>query len=100
MAESTIRAITNYKVAYGSKIFADVTGNQDTTLEVDDQFPSDAHVVMLVPVGYSVSSSWATRLVFKEIAYASNNTTITGFRVRTDGTTTQTYTIRYWMLYY
>ena len=100
MAESSIRAITNYKVAYGSKIFANVTGGQDTTLRVDDQFPSDAHVVMLVPVGYSVSSSWATRIVFKEIERASDNTTITGFRVRIDGTTAQTYTVRYWILYY
>lgn len=99
MAESVIENVKKYKVFYGSKIFADISGNQDTSFEFDDQFPSDAHPAMLVPIGYSVSASWGNTVIFKEAITAANGSPI-GFRVRINGSTTQTYTVRYWLLYY
>lgn len=99
MATSVINDTKNYKVFYGSKIFVDISGNQDTSFEFDDQFPSGAHPAMLVPIGYSVSASWANTVIFKEAITAENGSPV-GFRVRINGSTTQTYTVRYWLLYY
>lgn len=100
MATSVINDIKNYKVFYGSKVFASVTGNQDITFSLNDQYPAGAHVVALIPIGQSVGSTWDTFLIFKEVIFGSDGVTPTGISMRVHGSATQNYSIRFCLLYY
>lgn len=83
--------ITEQKYYYGS-IGQTINGNTDTTISIPT--PSGANEVKaLIPLGYSVTSDWNTRLIFKEV------TNLSTISIRTQGSTNQTYAIRYLIIY-
>lgn len=100
MATSVINDIKNYKFYHFDKTFTNIEGNSDVVLSVSDMFPANAHVVFLMPIGYTPGSAWATQLLVKEVDFASDGVTPQGIKARAVGNTTQNYNIRFWIMYY
>lgn len=75
---------------YGEKSVT-INGNTDGTLSVSAPSGS-TQVLSLVPIGYTPGTSWDTYLIFKSAA-------VNQIGYRAQGSTSQTYTIRYVMTY-
>lgn len=80
---------------YGSTTTSSLSGNADHSFAI--ALPtgvSFADVEAVFFIGYTPSTAWATRLFFKEIEKIDAQSTWKAY-VRTDGTTAQTYTMRF-----
>lgn len=69
-------------------------GTQGQTHTIQLTLPTTySQILAVIPYGYDPSSTWATRIVFDAV---DNQGTL---RLRVVGSTSQYYTIRYWVLY-
>lgn len=92
MAESTINKNPHITVERVTKSFT-IAGNTDTQLSFASVLSGTPKV--LIPEGYTAGTSWATKLITKEV-----NPETMMVHVRTDGSTQQSYwyhvTALYW----
>lgn len=92
MANSIISKTPNITVERVTKSFT-IAGNTDTQLSFASVLSGTPKV--LIPEGYTAGTSWATKLITKEVDPATMTV-----QVRTDGGTQQTYwyhvTALYW----
>ena len=98
IANSLNDQITNLqgnRWVYGSTTTSSLSGNADQSFAI--ALPtgvSFADVEAVFFIGYTPSTAWATRLFFKEIEKIDAQSTWKAY-VRTDGSTAQTYTMRF-----